>query len=980
MALLGGCIDEDVVRCADGTLCPAGFACFVPTEGPPSCQRAESFEVCSELHEGDTCTVPGSFTGACYQDVCLEIACGNRIVQPGEGCDDGNLTSGDGCDGRCLSDETCGNGYRDPGEACDAGAANADTPDATCRTTCLGPACGDGVTDPGRGETCDDGNQVPGDGCTFACIVESCGNGIVDFFAGEQCDDGEAANSDAPDAHCRPTCLFPSCGDGVRDPGRDEACDDGVDANSELPNATCRTDCQARRCGDGVADDGFSEACDDANNSSGDGCRGDCLSDETCGNGVVDAFTGEVCDDGNGWRHDGCSGCLAEDLTWLDATATTGPATSHCAAYDPQRKVWVAFGGARGSGYPSETWELHNTTWRRRSPTVSPPGRADCGLAYDVARGRLVLHGGAGDTGFQRSDTWEWDGETWIEAPPGGPISYYTTNVYLGARHALWEYGRRDSAAVWEWNGTTWDYVGEGPPARTQPALAYDPVRDQVVMFGGRTEDNPVGHRNDTWIWDGTTWTQRFPTTVPAAAFSGVGWYSTRYQQVMMHLGDGNVWGWDGSDWHATPVSLNLGVRSWARHIYIDDDVAIVDGVPYDLDLGTTQGWHPRTVVMTAPLRPGAAGAWNDSSAQYEMFGGTNGAETDDFYVRRQGEWSKVTPAGGAPWPAPRVAHAMAYDPLRHRTVLMGGATGGVVRNDLWEWDGVAWTELAPSGAWPTAGRDSAMTFAPTLGEVLLIGGRASTGSDVRADVWSWNGTAWTRRADLPQPLAALSPAWDRDRDVLVLYGGFDPSWAGKRMQWTFEWTPDMWQWSAYSAQETPMRYFAAAVYDPMRRRVVLHGGSGFGSVLSDTWEWEPAAFAWRQISGSGPRTSGLQAFYDTDASEMIALSNAGGALGEWRMRRDSPLPEESCAIGNDADADGREACDDPDCWWTCTPSCPPESSCDPALPACGDGRCDPVESCDRCATDCGACATVCGDNVCGGAEAAASCPGDCTP
>jgi cysteine-rich repeat protein len=47
-------------------------------------------------------------------------------------------------------------------------------------------------------------------------------------------------------------------------------------------------------CGNGIVDEG--EVCDDGNNISGDGCRSDCLSDETCGNGLVDHAVGEVCD------------------------------------------------------------------------------------------------------------------------------------------------------------------------------------------------------------------------------------------------------------------------------------------------------------------------------------------------------------------------------------------------------------------------------------------------------------------------------------------------------------------------------------------------------------------------------------------------------------------------------------------------------------------------------------------------------------
>jgi cysteine-rich repeat protein len=51
-------------------------------------------------------------------------------------------------------------------------------------------------------------------------------------------------------------------------------------------------------CGNGLPD--FGEACDDGNNTNGDGCSEDCLSNESCGNGIADVAAGEDCDDGGG--------------------------------------------------------------------------------------------------------------------------------------------------------------------------------------------------------------------------------------------------------------------------------------------------------------------------------------------------------------------------------------------------------------------------------------------------------------------------------------------------------------------------------------------------------------------------------------------------------------------------------------------------------------------------------------------------------
>src|SRR5689334_8630447 len=45
---------------------------------------------------------------------------------------------------------------------------------------------------------------------------------------------------------------------------------------------------------------------------------------------------------------------------------------------------------------------------------------------------------------------------------------------------------------------------------------------------------------------------------------------------------------------------------------------------------------------------------------------------------------------------------------------------------------------------------------------------------------------------------------------------------------------------------------------------------------------------------------------------------------------------------------------------------------------ACGDGTCDPGETCSTCADDCGACSASCGNGTCGEGESCSSCPADC--
>jgi len=114
--------------------------------------------------------------------VYLELLCGNNILEFGEGCDDGNTTSGDGCSN-------------------------------VCQIEGVGPVCGNGILE--IGETCDDGNLISGDGCSNICVLEAvpptppggggivplCGNGVREGM--EQCDDGNNESGDGCSAICR---------------------------------------------------------------------------------------------------------------------------------------------------------------------------------------------------------------------------------------------------------------------------------------------------------------------------------------------------------------------------------------------------------------------------------------------------------------------------------------------------------------------------------------------------------------------------------------------------------------------------------------------------------------------------------------------------------------------------------------------------------------------------------------------------------
>lgn len=125
-----------------------------------------------------------------------QSVCGDGILDVGEACDDGNTVTESACP---YGQATC--------TACSA--------DCSKVLNLNGSFCGDGVTDLGQGEQCDDGNtctegcpygtatcQVCGATCQFVSSTGPfCGDGIIQFP--EQCDDGNTVSGDGCSATCQ---------------------------------------------------------------------------------------------------------------------------------------------------------------------------------------------------------------------------------------------------------------------------------------------------------------------------------------------------------------------------------------------------------------------------------------------------------------------------------------------------------------------------------------------------------------------------------------------------------------------------------------------------------------------------------------------------------------------------------------------------------------------------------------------------------
>src|SRR5207244_3351855 len=104
------------------------------------------------------------------------------------------------------------------------------------------------------------------------------------------------------------------------------------------------------------------------------------------------------------------------------------------------------------------------------------------------------------------------------------------------------------------------------PSARANANMAYDEVRQQVVLFGG-SEDTFSG-LIDTWIWDGIDWSERFTTNPPPARFSHGMAYDAARQEIVLFGGYdsggyfNDTWVWNGTNWLSRSPATSPSVRS----------------------------------------------------------------------------------------------------------------------------------------------------------------------------------------------------------------------------------------------------------------------------------------------------------------------------------------------------------------------------------------------------------------------------------
>jgi hypothetical protein len=292
----------------------------------------------------------------------------------------------------------------------------------------------------------------------------------------------------------------------------------------------------------------------------------------------------------------------------------------------------------------NDTWTWDGNEWHTATVGPSPSPRTLPSIAYDPARGQVVLFGGMTIDEKFLADTWTWDGAGWSIHHP---------------RHS--------------------------PGPRREAAIVYDPILSKVVLIGGFNNSNCsmlcIGGLDDVWSWDGDDWSPmgHAPALVGSFAPVSAGFDPVSREIVVM---SDSMLTWNGaawtnadrpSQWHAADVMyVSRDTGRLTALAYFDApgsslDYKLVhwDGASWAVDRDVSLPDEMHGYLDVAGL------TYDESRFQIIAFGGgcnqNRGSET---LIYDGSGWSVVEPTHR---PTGRDYAQMVFDSSHHQALLFGG-------------------------------------------------------------------------------------------------------------------------------------------------------------------------------------------------------------------------------------------------------------------------------------------------------------------
>jgi hypothetical protein len=210
-----------------------------------------------------------------------------------------------------------------------------------------------------------------------------------------------------------------------------------------------------------------------------------------------------------------------------------------------------------------------------------------------------------------------------------------------------------------------------------------------------------------------------------------------------------------------------------------------------------------------------------------------------------------------------------------------------------------------------TRDRSSAI-YDPVRHRMIVFGGLINSAQPALSEVWQLDLSGapnWSllTTANPGPDRAGHSAVYDPVRDRMIVFGGYDHNGTYQSDVWELTLSdPPTWNLLQPSGIGPSARPYHSAIYDPIKDRVVIYGGSSSGFPLSDAWSlwlsptpsWEPIIPPAGTLTPAGRYNH--SAVYDSRRDCMVVFGGISGHDDTWELSLgdtstwtpvDTPLP-----------------------------------------------------------------------------------------
>ena len=216
------------------------------------------------------------------------------------------------------------------------------------------------------------------------------------------------------------------------------------------------------------------------------------------------------------------------------------------------------------------------------------PGRTSETFYHNKLKKTILINGAftPGPWHTKHVELWQWNNNDWELVSDSGPeVRNSFSYAYDDKRNVLVLFGgtnvidrnRKYYDDTWEWNGKSWTKI-ETPVncgMRYSAKMIYDPVRSACILFGGENEKGD--QLNDTWAYKGKEWKKIF-TDGPSARFPGAMVYFPVNKKIYLYGGHaprsttgrntGDTWELGEVGWKEIKSSTSPGIRAETEIIF----------------------------------------------------------------------------------------------------------------------------------------------------------------------------------------------------------------------------------------------------------------------------------------------------------------------------------------------------------------------------------------------------------------------------